>query len=95
MRRLNKLGGEGRARIWLAPRVEEEAEEGSVLAAAVVDGSDESRLTKERGVDDGDAGPVPAEARREVVSAHPTRPRTRLHGTKAKRVPTRWVGVTP
>ena len=97
MRRLGKLNGEGRARIWLGPRLDgEEKEDGDILGGVVgADEAVEKQVLEEEGEPGveavaGSTGGIKSTKNLSVASQTPSEA-----GLGKKQVPSRWVGMTP
>ena len=97
MRRIGKLNGEGRARIWLGPRADgEDREEGDVLGGVV----GASRNVEEQVLHD--EGELLVDTRAESASSDkpPIKLPTVMKMTSEtvatrKQIPSRWIGMTP
>ncbi|MCJ1334406.1 hypothetical protein MMC10_011115 [Thelotrema lepadinum] len=97
MRRIGKLNGEGRARIWLGPRTDgEEREEGDVLEGVIgADRDVEEQVLQDEGELRSETQGGPASSDEPSIRLPTVRKTTSEIAATRKQIPSRWVGMTP
>ena len=97
MRRIGKLNGDGRARIWLGPRTDgEDREEGDVLGGVVGANRDvEEHVLHDEGELMVDTRAEPAISDKPPTRLPTARKTTSETAAMRKQIPSRWIGVTP